>query len=258
MCTVIILKGVSPSHPIVVAGNRDEFLDRPALPPHTWTVQGENHRVGIFAGKDETEGGTWFGVNQYGLVVGVTNLYTGKRDPERSSRGQLVLKCLAAISAEGALGILTPGEVSRYNPFNLFCLSEQTGFVIIHDDQRSRRLPLDQGVHILTNRAADDPRDTKREWLYSHLGDLPGDPGATVERLSQLLASHGKRDPLTAACVHLPGYGTVSACMLFVARQRDQSRYLYAHGPPCETQFQDLTPDLLPLLAGDEQTNSVT
>lgn len=258
MCTMIILKGVSPSHPIVVAGNRDEFLERPALPPHAWTLQGENPRVRIFAGKDEKEGGTWFGVNQYGIVVGVTNRYTGKRDPERSSRGQLVLKCLAEDSAERAVGILTPGEVSRYNPFNLFCLSEETGFVISHDDQQTQRLPLDQGIHILTNRAPDDPKDIKREWLLSRLGDLPCDPEAAVESFSHLLASHGKGDPLTAVCVHLPGYGTVSACLLFLARKRDQSRYFYAHGSPCQARFQDLTPELLTLLAGEEQTNSVT
>ena len=124
MCTVIILQGVSPYYPIVVAGNRDEFLERPSLPPHAWTVQGETHGVEIFAGKDDKGGGTWFGVNQYGLVVGVTNRYTGKRDPERPSRGQLVLRCLAQDSAEGALGTLTQDEVSQYNPFNLFCLSE--------------------------------------------------------------------------------------------------------------------------------------
>jgi uncharacterized protein with NRDE domain len=255
---MIILKGVSPSHPIVVAGNRDEFLERSALPPHTWTLQGENQRVRIFSGKDEKEGGTWFGVNQHGLVVGVTNRYTGKRDPERSSRGQLVLRCLTEDSAERAVGILTPGEVSQYNPFNLFCLSEETGFVISHDDQHTQKLPLDRGIHILTNRAPDDPEDTKREWLLSRLGAPLRDPEAALKSLSQLLASHGRGDPLGAVCVHLPGYGTVSACMLFLARKIDQSRYFYAHGSPCQAPFQDLTPDLLTLFGGEEQTNSVT
>ena len=258
MCTVFILYGVSPSHRIVVAGNRDEFLERPALPPHLWTVQAENRGVRIFAGKDEREGGTWFGVNQYGLVVGVTNRYTGKRDPERSSRGQLVLRCLSEDSAEAALGVFTPGEVSKYNPFNLFCLSEETGFVITHDDERTQSIHLDQGIHVLTNRAPEDPNDFKREWLCSRLEDLPLDPGAAVEPCSRLLASHGRGDPLAAVCVHLPGYGTVSSFMLFLARRRHQSRYFYAHGSPCQTRFQDLTADFMTLLTSDGQTNSVT
>ena len=95
MCTAIVLHRVFPSHPVVVAGNRDEWLARPALAPHVWTVQGQNSPVRIFAGKDEKAGGTWFGVNQYGVVVGVTNRYTGTRDEDRASRGELVLKCLA-------------------------------------------------------------------------------------------------------------------------------------------------------------------
>jgi uncharacterized protein with NRDE domain len=108
-----------------------------------WTLQGGNAPVRIFAGKDRKEGGTWFGVNQYGLVVGVTNRYTGTRDEERASRGQLVLKCLAQNSVQEVLAILPEEEAARYNPFNLFCLSDQEGVVVTQDDQRFQRLPLE-------------------------------------------------------------------------------------------------------------------
>jgi len=121
MCTAIFLHRVFPSHPVVVAGNRDEWLARPALAPHEWTVRGEGSPVRIFAGKDQREGGTWFGVNQYGLVVGVTNRYTGTRDEDRASRGQLVLKCLAQDSVQDLLTILTPEEATRYIESVGFC-----------------------------------------------------------------------------------------------------------------------------------------
>ncbi len=245
MCTAIVLHRVFPSHPVVVAGNRDEWLARPALAPHVWTVQGENHPVRIFAGKDQREGGTWFGVNQYGLVAGVTNRYTGTRDADRASRGQLVLKCLAQNSVQGVLAILTREEAARYNPFNLFCLSDEDAVVITHDDQRFQRLPLKQGIHILTNRPPDDTQDPKREWLRSQLNDLPSDPDAIVEPVSQLLAVHGEGNSPPPVCVHLPGYGTVSSFMLLLSTRKEQSRYLYADGSPCQTEFEDITPDLL-------------
>jgi uncharacterized protein with NRDE domain len=245
MCTAIVLHRVIPSHPVVVAGNRDEWLARPAIAPHLWNVQGENSPVRIFAGKDQKEGGTWFGVNQYGLVVGVTNRYTGTRDEERASRGQLVLKCLAQNSVQEVLAILPEEEAARYNPFNLFCLSDQEGVVVTQDDQRFQRLPLEEGIHVITNRPPDDTQDPKREWLRSRLHDLPSDPDGIVEPVSQVLAVHGDGDFPPPVCVHLPGYGTVSSFMLLLSSQKEKSRYLYADGSPCQTEFEDLTRDLL-------------
>ncbi len=245
MCTTIVLHRVFPSHPIVVAGNRDEWLARAALAPHVWTVRGENGPVRIFAGKDRKEGGTWFGVNQHGLVVGLTNRYTGMRDPDRASRGQLVVKCLAQKTVREALAILTPAEASRYNPFNLFCLSDEGGGLVTHDDQGFQRLPLERGIHILTNHAPDDARDPKRRWILSQMKALPAEPGAIVEPVSRILATHGGGDSRPSVCVHLPGYGTVSSFMLLLASRKEQSRYLYADGPPCRTAFEDVTPDFL-------------
>ncbi len=256
MCTAIILHRAFPSHPIVVAGNRDEWLSRPALGPHVWTVQGGDHSVRIFAGRDRKQGGTWFGVNQYGLVVGVTNRYTGTRDPERASRGQLVLKCLALNSVDSVLEILTQHEVSRYNPFNLFCLSEEAGAVVTHDDHGFRSLPIRAGVHVLTNRPPDDPDDPKREWLRSRLRLPPPDPAELVEPISRLLSTHGEGGPGPPVCVHLPGYGTVSAFMLFLSNRRDRSRYLHADGSPCRARFEDITQDFLPVFSTEGNSHA--
>lgn len=251
MCTVIVLNRVLPSHPIVIAGNRDEFLVRSSLAPHVWTLPDAKGRGRIFAGKDQKEGGTWFGINQDGLAVGVTNLYTGHRDADKRSRGQLVLKCLAVDCVDRLLDILTPGEVSHYNPFNLFCLYEETGFVITHDERRTQRIPLDQGVHVLTNRAPDDPGDPKRLWLRSRLRDLPSDPDGAAEHVSRALAFHGNGSP-APVCVHLPGYGTVSSCITLLGPCKDRNRYLYAEGPPCQNRFRDLTPEFLTLFSRKE------
>jgi hypothetical protein len=143
------------------------------------------------------------------------------------------------------LSILPREEATRYNPFNLFCLSDEEAVVITHDDQRFQRLPLVEGVHVLTNRPPDDEQDPKREWLRSRLNDLPADPEAIVARVSEVLATHGEGDFPPPVCVHLPGYGTVSSFMLLLASRREQSRYLYADGSPCQTEFKDVTSDLV-------------
>jgi uncharacterized protein with NRDE domain len=253
MCTAILLHRVSPSHPVVVAGNRDEWIARAALAPHVWTVPGGGPAVRIFAGKDRKEGGTWFGVNQHGLVVGVTNRYTGTRAPDRASRGQLVLRCLAQDSIERVLPLLTPEEASRYNPFNLFCLSEEAGVIVTHDDHRFRTFAIERGLHVLTNRAPNDPLDAKGKWLRSRLNGLPTEPDALSDRISQVLAAHAKGDAPPPVCVHLPGYGTVSSFMLFLSSRRDQSRYLYAAGHPCQNPFEDVTERFLPVFSQERK-----
>ena len=48
MCTLIIARNVFPSHPLVVAANRDEFFDRPASVPTYWPGP-----PGIWAPRDE-------------------------------------------------------------------------------------------------------------------------------------------------------------------------------------------------------------
>jgi hypothetical protein len=147
------------------------------------------------------------------------------------------------------LAILTPEEAARYNPFNLFCLADEEGAVVTHDDQRFQRLPLEQGIHVLTNRPPDDTDDPKREWLRSRLHDLPYDPDRIVEPVSRILAVHGEGDFLPPVCVHLPGYGTVSSFILLLASRKEQSRYLYADGSPCRTKFEDLTRDFRRVLS---------
>ena len=41
---------------LIIAANRDEFMDREASPLHIW-----NDANDIVAGKDKKEGGTWMG-----------------------------------------------------------------------------------------------------------------------------------------------------------------------------------------------------
>lgn len=256
MCTAILLHRVVPSHPVVVAGNRDEWTARPTLAPHVWNVPGTDPPVRIFAGRDRKAGGTWFGVNQHGLVVGVTNRYTGSRDPDRASRGRLVLDCLAQDSVESVLALLTPEEVSRYNPFNLFCLSDQAGGIVTHDDRRFQRFPIEGGIHVLTNRPPDDPQDPKSEWLRSRLEGSPLEPQPLGDRISRILAVHGEEgDARPPVCVHLPGYGTVSSFMLFLSRRKEQSRCLYADGPPCQTRFEDISQDLRTIFVQESRKN---
>ncbi len=94
MCTLIVLHRCVPGRPLVVAANRDEFLDRPAEEPTLRST-----RTGpIVAPLDLEAGGTWVGVSARGVFAGLTNL---RPAPEASEEG---------IGSEARLGELSPVE----------------------------------------------------------------------------------------------------------------------------------------------------
>lgn len=86
-----------PRYALVLATNRDEFLQRPATAAHFWPTKNDDSLVGpILAGKDLTGGGTWCGINtktgNFGLLTNVREEVTGKT---LRSRGKLVSDWLA-------------------------------------------------------------------------------------------------------------------------------------------------------------------
>ncbi|MBZ0267659.1 NRDE family protein, partial [bacterium] len=115
MCTLAALVPPAGSGlPIVVAANRDEMLDRPALPfDRHWA--GKPWR----AGRDGLAGGTWGGIHDDGYGVFLLNRERSL-GPEagKRSRGLLALDLLEAGGAERAVAhalALPPGE---YRPFH--------------------------------------------------------------------------------------------------------------------------------------------
>ncbi|HRP80757.1 MAG TPA: NRDE family protein, partial [Flavobacteriales bacterium] len=68
MCLIALAYKAHPRFPLIVAANRDEFMDRPTEPAHWW-----KDAPGIFAGRDKRAGGTWMGINRRGRFAAITN-----------------------------------------------------------------------------------------------------------------------------------------------------------------------------------------
>jgi len=110
----------SPDQPfkLVLAMNRDEFLERPTRPAE-WNGN-------LFGGWDQQDGragGTWLACNRRGHIAFLTNIYTGGNiNKDGKGRGFLVVDYLNGDkSAEEYLSDLA-ADVSVYNPFNLVLL----------------------------------------------------------------------------------------------------------------------------------------
>lgn len=68
MCLILFAVDVHERYRWVIAGNRDEYYERPTRSADFWPDQGD-----IFAGRDERAGGTWMGVSAKGRFAALTN-----------------------------------------------------------------------------------------------------------------------------------------------------------------------------------------
>lgn len=91
MCLIAFALDAVPGHPLLIAANRDEHLDRPTLPLHAWRLP---NGAPVVAGRDQHAGGTWLGVTPAGRVAMLTNVREAGVPNAPQSRGELVTRWL--------------------------------------------------------------------------------------------------------------------------------------------------------------------
>src|SRR5947207_3084223 len=246
-----------PDLPLVVGANRDELLDRPAVPMAL--LRDEPPRV--LGGRDELAGGTWLAVNEAGVVAGLTNRpLAGRRDPNKRSRGELPLALASHETAiEAVEAFAKEFRPSDYNPAWLLIGDRESAFTIdmteAADGDRPVVEPLTRGVYVLENRAlrTESAKVDHVRRLLAGTDQLTG--AGLVRRLQSVLADHevpagyvpevrddGEEIPVQvkAACVHTERYGTRWSAVVTVPRAASEKPALrYADGPPCTTCYRD-------------------
>jgi uncharacterized protein with NRDE domain len=247
VCTLILYYQQLQDYPIVVAANRDEYYTRKARGPHLL-----HQPPRVYAGKDEQAGGTWLGVNEFGLLVGIVNRHsTQPQDPARRSRGLLCVDMLCQNDASTARDVLlAEGRARPYNSFYLVWADNAHAYVAYNEGEVTIRT-LDPGRYLLTNSSLID----LAVLTPPGLGDLltqpvPSSLDTLLGTLQEVCKSHQEMprvvDPPNedrgdrAICVHASEqYGTVSSSLVAIGRNWALSRYLHAEGPPCSQAYRD-------------------
>lgn len=151
MCLIFISLHQHPAYKLLIAGNRDEFYDRPALPAAYW----EDHPQ-VLAGRDLAAGGTWLGVTSQGRISMLTNYRDPKNiDPLAPTRGRLVTDyLLGSQTAEEYIHNLN-GSGIRYNGFNLLAgTSDELYYYSNYLPQMQRLQP---GFYGISNKFLETP-----------------------------------------------------------------------------------------------------
>ncbi|MGB5502958.1 MAG: NRDE family protein [Polyangiales bacterium] len=257
MCTIIVRHRMDDFCSTIIASNRDEFYDRAASGPRVLRVDPL-----VVGGRDEREGGTWFGLTRDGLFVGLTNQRSfGSRDDTLRSRGGLVVDALAEGSLEGVERYLRRVDPAAYNEFNLiFGDGEALCAAYARRDAREVEIEtLPNGVHVLCNDRLGSPEFPKAEKVRARVTAVPRDSWPRIKRqLVDVLSDGSLLDPsevppissdapfdqevaryLQAICVKTPVYGTVSSTIAAVSPGRVE-QYWFSDGPPSQGSFKDM------------------
>ena len=245
MCTLALYFHALESYPLIVAANRDEFFDRPSAPPQVLLRQPL-----VFGGKDLQSGGTWLGVNQYGLLAGILNRrsHTEAKRATARSRGLLCLDILTARDPLAACALLGEERGSHYQPFNLLFADKERAYVAYNLGEEISWVELEKGLHVLGNTAVYDTHSEKVQHAYrlfsraaDRLGRNPNSPPSWLAPLQAALRDHSLADdsnePKGAICVHTESYGTVSSSIIIYAEAERRFAAYHASGPPCRDDF---------------------
>ena len=237
MCMLAILYRVARNTPILLAANREEFYSRPTQFPK---IQPGTPRV--VCGIDRQGGGTWLGVNQFGLLAAVTNRPKSMVPLETRSRGLLCRELLelrnAREAAEHAAKELATG---RYAGANYLCADGKFA-AVVHGGNRIEVIELTPGLHTLSNGNVDDMKDDRHEFVRRMLTLHTLDSAVTFlavasRAFSRKTDSEGRR----GVVLNRGDFGTVSSMLLSLPRKIQHSICQYCDGPPSDRPYEDLS-----------------
>ena len=224
--------------------NRDEAHTRQtAWPPEIRVADG----VSYIAPIDADAGGTWMGVNQFGVTVCLLN-GSGYEDPDRTdnvSRGFLVMRvmdCWDRVSIFRRLGEM---DLTIYRPFTVAVLERgRQPATWAWFGKGTPRMDECVSCPLISSSFRLSEVARCRQQLFDGLRDK------TVESLADFHRSHLPEAGPFSVCMHRQDAHSVSLSR--VSLSDDQIAFRYAPGPPCETAF--LTPVTLPLIASPSGT----
>lgn len=163
MCLIAFALHADPGCPLLIAANRDEFMNRPTAALHRWTLDDGTE---VVSGRDLRDGGTWLALSPQGRVAMLTNVRQSLAGPGSRSRGELVTRWLQSDGNEDRFAHTI--DPAAYGGFNLIVGDfhrSQWSWLSNRDPQAPHeprtptlhQKPLGAGVYGLSNASLDTP-----------------------------------------------------------------------------------------------------
>ena len=239
MCTVLVLLRPGDAWPLLVAANRDERLERAFDRPGRYWPD----LPGVVAGRDALGGGSWFGVNDDGVVATIVNGMDRLGPLEgKSSRGELVLRALRERDAQAAACAVAALPAQRYRGFTLLAADRCSAFAVTSDERTMHVAALAPGHHMLTPDGCDVPSSPRFATHFAAFRTAPPPDAARGDwtAWTELLRHADEDDPHRAMTVVTDdAFGTVCSSLLALpATASAAPALLFANGPPTRVPYE--------------------
>jgi len=160
---------------LILGGNREESRKKPHAYP---TVLGKEGVRVVVAGADygrletsQARLGSWLGVNNYGLVVAVTNRDDGHAHNTLHSRGWPLIEMLCYPSAFSAVEVASIRlREGGYGGANYIIMDREEAWWVRAPGCKDVNLQeIKPGKHVITNLDLDDPEDVRIKFAHEYL-----------------------------------------------------------------------------------------
>ena len=227
MCTVTWLRNANGYS---LFCNRDERATRrPARGPKLSELRGVNYVAPV----DGDHGGSWIGVNEFGLSLCLLNRYGDIQVNEKDyvSRGLLLLVLMDCQDVETLRGRLSEFDLTRFRPFTLLGVAIESPSILFQWTGLRFSVVADAETFVpLTSSSAREPGIAIERARQFEL--LKAD-GLTDSSLEEFHRSHLPERGAFSVCMHREGASTVSLSKLVVTKQ--EIEFGYQGGSPCES-----------------------
>ena len=198
MCLLVIAWKNHPRYRLILAGNRDEFHDRPAAPLNWWQDDAR-----ILAPRDLKAHGTWLGVARSGRFGVVTNFRDLQAPAEHApSRGSLIPRFLTGATSPKEFLDDLRGAAPRYSGFNLLVGGPRA---LYYFSNRGSPVPqsLKPGIYGVANHLLDTPWP-KLTRTRDKFTELLKQPELNTDELFRMLADRTRADDAALPTTGLP------------------------------------------------------
>jgi uncharacterized protein with NRDE domain len=171
MCTVSF---VASNGKTIITSNRDEKVIRPnAIEPKNYLINNKN----IIFPKDPKAGGTWFAVDESGIILVLLNGANEKhkvKPPYRKSRGLIVLDMISSLSPKDYWQKI---NLDNIEPFTLVLFQDNELFQLRWDGIYKESIALDIEKNHVWSSVTLYPtaiRENRINWFHSFLSRSSG------------------------------------------------------------------------------------
>jgi hypothetical protein len=188
MCTAIL--SIEPGAPLLLAGVRDELVDRAWRPPgRHWP-----DHPGLIGGLDLHAGGTWLAVAPEAQRVTCVLNGLGRKAPEGSRRSRGVLPLAVAEH-----GKLERAGLADFDPFHLLSAEPERAVVWSWDGEQLAEREMTAGLHIVVNSGLDGGMPGARDHEQARIAHFMPRFRAADRPVPRLTGRNDRADPVQRA-----------------------------------------------------------